>query len=80
MVKTKIKNAVKQARVAVGGEEQTSGEALKKVMSTLHRASSKGVIHPRNAARRIARLSRQFHAASKPLATSEAKSAPGTEG
>jgi small subunit ribosomal protein S20 len=65
VVKTKIKNAVKSARAAVGGEPPVSESALKKVMSTLHKASSKGVIHPRNAARRIARLAKQFHQAAQ---------------
>jgi small subunit ribosomal protein S20 len=63
IVKTKVKNAVKSARAAVGAEAPASEAALRKVMSTLHKASSKGVIHPRNAARRIARLASQFHQA-----------------
>ena len=71
MVKTKIKNAVKSARTAVGGETQASEAALRKVMSTLHKASSKGVIHPKNAARRIARLAGQFHRAAKGARTDQ---------
>ena len=63
VVKTKVKNSLKSARAAMGGEQPVSEAALKKVMSTLHKASSKGVIHPRNAARRISRLSKQFHQA-----------------
>jgi small subunit ribosomal protein S20 len=64
VVKTKIKNSVKSARAAVGSENQASDAALRKVMSTLHKASSKGVIHPKNASRRISRLAKQFHQAS----------------
>jgi small subunit ribosomal protein S20 len=75
VVKTKVKNAVKSARAAIGGEATTTDAALRKVMSTLHRASSKGVIHPKNAARRIARLSRQFHQATQASQDSQPASA-----
>jgi small subunit ribosomal protein S20 len=70
MMKTKVKNAVKQARAATNGDETPAADALKKAMSTLHKASSKGVIHPRNAARRIARLSKHFYQATLTKASS----------
>ncbi len=61
--KTKVKNAVKEARAAVGEPGEASVEALRKAMSALDRAASKGTLHRRNASRRIARLSRQLAAA-----------------
>ena len=66
--KTKVKNAVKQARAAIGETAETSAEALKAAMSALNRAVSKGTLHRRNAARRIARLSKQIAAAQQKAA------------
>ncbi|MDR1920799.1 MAG: 30S ribosomal protein S20 [Candidatus Adiutrix sp.] len=65
MNKTRVKNAVKSARDAVGGEAGAAAEVLRKAMSALFRAASKGTLHRRNSARRIARLSRQMDAARK---------------
>lgn len=57
-VKTAIKK-VKQAVVAKDAARiQTS---LRTAMSLLHRAASKGILHHRNAARHIARLSTLAH-------------------
>jgi len=66
--KTKVKNAVKQARSAISEPADISTEALKKAMSALDRAASKGTLHRRNASRRIARLSKQMAAAQKTAA------------
>lgn len=66
--KTKVKNAVKQVRATVSEPADVSAEALKKAMSALDRAASKGTLHRRNASRRIARLSRQLSAAQKAAA------------
>ncbi len=63
--KTKVKNAVKQARAALGEPTEVSAEALKKAMSALDQAASKGTLHRRNASRRIARLAKQMDAAAK---------------
>ncbi|UQZ90546.1 30S ribosomal protein S20 [Deltaproteobacteria bacterium Smac51] len=63
--KTKVKNAVKAARASMGETAEISAEALKKAMCALDRAASKGTLHRRNAARRIARLSKQMAAAQK---------------
>jgi small subunit ribosomal protein S20 len=62
--KTKVKNALKKARLAVGESPEIRDEAFKKAMSALHKASSKGTLHPKNAARRISRLAKRFHQAS----------------
>lgn len=61
--KTKVKNAVKGVRTAISDSPENSADALKKAMSALCRAASKGSLHRRNASRRIARLSRQAAAA-----------------
>ncbi|MDR1111314.1 MAG: 30S ribosomal protein S20 [Deltaproteobacteria bacterium] len=62
--KTKVKHALKKARSSMGLAPEITSEAFRKAMSTLHKASSRGTIHPRNAARRISRLAKQFHLAS----------------
>ena len=57
-VKTRVKNVVKAVRVAV--EQKDKELALtnfKAATSVLDKAATKGVIHKRNAARRISRLS-----------------------
>jgi small subunit ribosomal protein S20 len=61
--KTRVKNAVKKVRVAIGEAPASAAEALRAAMSALTRAASKGTLHQRNASRRIARLSRQVAAA-----------------
>lgn len=58
-VRTQVKSAVKQAREAFATKDAAaSQQALREAMRTLSTASSKGVLHPRNAARRISRLAR----------------------
>jgi len=61
--KTKVKNAVKKVRAALGESPEAAAEALKAAMSALGRAAARGALHRRNAARRTARLARQVAAA-----------------
>ncbi len=61
--KTKVKNAVKKVRAAIVEAPEAAGTSLSAAMSALSRAASKGTLHRRNVARRIARLSRQVAAA-----------------
>ncbi|MDR0355409.1 MAG: 30S ribosomal protein S20 [Deltaproteobacteria bacterium] len=61
--KTKIKHALKAARANIAQPPEVSQETMRKAMSALHKASSKGIIHRRNAARRISRLAKQLHKA-----------------
>jgi small subunit ribosomal protein S20 len=61
--KTKVKNALKKARATAGQAPEVSAEAFKKAMSALHKASSKGTLHPKNAARRVSRLAKMLHQA-----------------
>lgn len=63
--KTRVKNAVKAVRTAIDGPAEVSAEALKLAMRALDKAATKGSLHPKNAARRIARLSQQVAAANK---------------
>lgn len=60
--KTKVKNAVKQTRVAIAAGSESAVETLRQAMSALGRAVSRGTLHRRNAARRISRLAQQVHA------------------
>jgi small subunit ribosomal protein S20 len=58
-VRTTVKHAVKKAREAfVTQDAAKTGDALKEATRVLAKAASKGVLHPRNAARRIARLAK----------------------
>ncbi|MDR2421887.1 MAG: 30S ribosomal protein S20 [Deltaproteobacteria bacterium] len=59
--KTKVKNAIKKALATVGGPPEESAQALRKAMSTLQKAASKGTLHRRNAARRVSRLAQRLH-------------------
>ncbi|HET9035595.1 MAG TPA: 30S ribosomal protein S20 [Myxococcaceae bacterium] len=60
-VRTQVKSAVKRAREALAAKDPAKAqEALRAAARTLDKAASKGVLHKKNASRRIARL---FHAA-----------------
>lgn len=53
-----LKTSMKKVRQAVLSKDgKAAGELLKAAMSSLHKAASRGIIHPRNASRHIARLS-----------------------
>lgn len=57
-VKSEVKTAIKKAREAiVSGDASKAKDALKAATSLLNKAASKGVLHVRNAQRRVARLS-----------------------
>lgn len=61
-VRTEVKSAVKKARLALASKDPAQiREAIAAATRTLDKAASKGVLHARNASRRIARLA---HAAS----------------
>ncbi|WP_320175558.1 30S ribosomal protein S20 [Maridesulfovibrio sp.] len=58
MVRTRIKNVVKEVRAAVeANDTELAATALRKATSVLDKAATKKVIHSRAAARRISRLS-----------------------
>ena len=65
VVKTRVKSVVKEVRIAL--EKQSAEEAktaLQNAVPVIDRAVSKGVLHHRTAARKIARLSKKVHALS----------------
>lgn len=56
-VRTSVRTAIKNARDAIASrDKQKASEAIRAAARTLDKAASKGVLHARNAARRIARL------------------------
>jgi len=56
-VRTQVRNVLKKAREAIAAKDpQKTKEALQAAMRALNKAASKGVLHSRNAARRISRL------------------------
>jgi small subunit ribosomal protein S20 len=66
-VRTTVKGAVKKAREAIVGRDPAKlKDALRDAARTINKAASKGVLHPRNASRRIARLARAMHATFAP--------------
>jgi len=64
MVKTRIKNVVKDVRAAIKNDDMAELEKLMvAATSTLDKASTKGVIHWKKAARKISRLQKAMNAA-----------------
>lgn len=58
IMKTRVKNAVKAVRQAIeAGDNEAVSKALKTATSILDKAASKKVLHWRQAARKISRLS-----------------------
>ena len=55
--KTRVKNEVKEVRVLAGEDSaEKAQESLKNAISILQKTASKGVIHRKNASRKISRL------------------------
>lgn len=58
-VKTRVKSAIKDLKLAMDGESKEAiPEKLNTAKSIIDKASKKGVIHRKTAARKISRLSR----------------------
>jgi small subunit ribosomal protein S20 len=58
-VKTRIKNVIKDLKLAIDGEsKETVPEKLNATKSAIDKAAKKGVIHRRTAARKTSRLSK----------------------
>jgi small subunit ribosomal protein S20 len=61
-VRSRVKTAARKVVQAVAAADAASAEAaLRNAMSTIDRAASKGVIHPRTAARKKSRLARRLN-------------------
>lgn len=54
-----MRTAMKKVRTAAeAGEKTVAADALQAAMKKLDKMATKGIIHPRNAARRISRLAK----------------------
>lgn len=63
---SEIRTAIKKVRETAAKKElEAAKKALQKAMSLLHKAGRKRVIHPKNASRHIARLSKLIDKAGK---------------
>jgi len=56
--RTRLKNTVKQARLAINNNVENLDQELKKAQKTIHKIKSKGVIHKNKAARLVSRLAK----------------------
>jgi small subunit ribosomal protein S20 len=60
IVRSRVRTDVRKVREAVDRNDPTAAEAeLRQAVKELSKAASKGILHPRNASRRIARLSKR---------------------
>ena len=60
--KTRVKTAIKEVKAAVESHSPDQAqESFKKAVSIIQKTASKGVIHKRNASRKISRLARQVN-------------------
>ncbi len=60
--RTRVRRVIKAVRQAVqAGDPQAARDALQRAVPIIDKAVSKGVLHWRNAARKVSRLSRQVH-------------------
>ena len=65
-IRSTVKTAVKEVRAVVAeGAAANAVETLSKAVSTIARAGSKGVLHKKTVARKVARLSKAVHKAAK---------------
>jgi small subunit ribosomal protein S20 len=63
--RNRTRTYIKQARKAIkSGDAAQAEEATRTAIRDLDMAASRGIIHPRNAARRKSRLMKQLNAAS----------------
>jgi small subunit ribosomal protein S20 len=61
--RNRARTLVKKARTTIaGGSVQDAIAATREAVRDLDKAASRGVLHPRNAARRKSRLMKQLHA------------------
>ena len=66
MARTKIKNVIKEVESALReNNKEASANALGKAIKTLSSATTKGIVHKNNAARRISTLTKKVNAVLK---------------
>ncbi len=64
--RTRLRNQVKKIRDAIASKDVATAQALlPETVSVLQRGVSKGVLHPRNAARRVSRIAQALQALKK---------------
>ncbi|WP_319526117.1 30S ribosomal protein S20 [uncultured Desulfosarcina sp.] len=61
-VQTRVKNVVKDVRLAVAQNEGDAAEKLNAAKSAIDKAAKKGALHKKTASRKISRLARQVNA------------------
>ena len=61
LVRSSVRTALKKAIVATKEAQSVSGAVVKKALSELDRAVSKGVMHKNGAARRKSRLMKKYN-------------------
>lgn len=60
VVRSRVKTDVRKVREAVDRKDAAAADTeLRQAIKELSKAASKGILHPRNASRRIARLSKR---------------------
>ena len=65
--KSQVKKSLKEVRASLEDKSlEKAQENLRKAVSILQKASSRGVIHKKNASRKISRLSRHVHRLASP--------------
>ncbi|RMD87436.1 MAG: 30S ribosomal protein S20 [Candidatus Dadabacteria bacterium] len=62
-VKSSIRTAIKKARLAIEAGEEGAIELVRRAEKLLASSATKGVIHKKNAARRISRLAKRLNKA-----------------
>jgi len=61
-IRTRVKNVIKKVRLAVERKSlEEAQQALQEAIPVIDKAASKGVLHKRNAARKISRLTRKVN-------------------
>lgn len=61
--RTRVKNVIKDTRAAIAGDQpELADKALSRASSVLGKATTKGAIHWKTAARKISRLARAVNA------------------
>lgn len=62
-VKSNLRTVVKKADIALADGSADAQEAVRKAVSTIDKARSKGVLHKNTAARKVSRLMKKANAA-----------------
>ncbi len=61
-IRSSVKTSIRKVEAAVAAKDKAAAEeALRKAVSVIEKASSKGVYHKNNAARKISRLSKMVN-------------------